>query len=392
MTEGKKNWQIRSLIVPVFLPSLMFSAGEAGLIPILPTIASKLGADLPTAGFVTGLAMVGTLVFDLPAARLVSRIGERRAMMFAALVAALSMVGAYFAPNLFALGVSVFFAGSMLSIFGLARHGYLTEVVPFSHRARTLAILGGMFRGGAFLGPALAALVIFLVDEQSVFVMCAFFCLSSAVLLLFVPADRMQDTPSTHGGSTWEIAKRERSKLATIGVASAILGAMRTTRQVGLPLWGIYIGLHPGTIALFIGIAGAIDFALFYSSGQIMDKWGRRFAVVPTLVGMAVTHLALLLAHDAGSFLWVAIAMSLANALGSGIILTLGADLAPADARNEFLAAFRLLVDAGVAVTPILISTMAATIALPGAMVVMSTISLYGAVVAWRYLPRFGIK
>lgn len=52
-------------------------------------------------------------------------------------------------------------------------------------------------------------------------------------------------------------------------------------------------------------------------------------------------------AHDETSFLWVAIAMSLANALGSGIVLTIGADLAPADARSEFLGAYRLLVDSG---------------------------------------------
>jgi len=91
-------------------------------------------------------------------------------------------------------------------------------------------------------------------------------------------------------------------------------------------------------------------------------------------------------------FLIVCIAMSLANTLGSGIVLTLGADLAPPDARNQFLAAYRLEVDAGVAVTPILLSGLTLAISLPGAVLVFSGLSVVGAWLGWRYLPKFGIK
>ena len=92
------------------------------------------------------------------------------------------------------------------------------------------------------------------------------------------------------------------------------------------------------------------------------------------------------------AFLTIVIFMALANGLGSGIVLTVGADLAPIDGRNEFLAGYRLLVDTGAAVTPIIISTVAAAVALPAALGTMATISLVGAGMAWRYLPKFGIR
>jgi MFS family permease len=143
---------------------------------------------------------------------------------------------------------------------------------------------------------------------------------------------------------------------------------------------------------LIIGIAGAVDFALFYVSGQIMDRFGRRWAVVPSLVGLAVTHVALIFALSEPAFLWVAIAMSIANATGSGIVLTIGADLAPEGQRNEFLAAYRLLIDSGQAVTPLLVSGMTLAASLPVAIVVMSGVSLIGAGLGWKYLPKFGIR
>jgi MFS family permease len=188
------------------------------------------------------------------------------------------------------------------------------------------------------------------------------------------------------------VARREWRKLATVGTAATILGSIRTVRQVGLPLWGVFIGLHPGAVSLAIGIAGLLDFVLFYSSGQIMDRWGRRWAIMPTLVGMALAHFALIYAHTDAWFIVVCLVMSLANGLGSGIVLTLGADLAPHDARNEFLAAYRLQVDTGVAITPALLSVLTVAITLPGAIVAFSGLSMFGAWLGWRYLPRFGIR
>jgi len=385
-------FKIRSLALPVFVPSLLFSAGEASLIPILPSAAERLGADLPTAGFIAGLTMMGMVFFDIPSSRIVNRLGERKAMILAAVIAAACITGAFFSTTIWMLGISVFAAGSMASIFALARHAFLAEFVPFDFRARSLSILGGMFRGGAFLGPMVGASVVFAFGASWVYILSLLFCLAAALVLAIVPADSIQDTPADTHTSPWKMFVQERNKLSTVGLTATILAMLRTVRQIGLPLWGLYIGMHPGTVSLFIGIAGALDFCLFYVSGQIMDRFGRRWAVVPSLVGMALTHVALVFAHTPTLFLVVALAMSLANATGSGVVLTLGADLAPAGQRNEFLAAYRLMIDAGVALTPVMLSALTVGITLTGAVGVFAALSLVGAGMGWRFMPKYGIR
>mgnify|MGYP000505856243 CR=1 FL=1 len=88
MTKTAKPFQIKSLIYPVFLPSFLFSVGEAGLIPVIPASAEALGADIATAGIIAGLGMMGTLFADIPAVKFVNFFGERKAMILASAMAA----------------------------------------------------------------------------------------------------------------------------------------------------------------------------------------------------------------------------------------------------------------------------------------------------------------
>jgi MFS family permease len=202
----------------------------------------------------------------------------------------------------------------------------------------------------------------------------------------------MADTPPNQGHSIFYIAKREGYKLRTLGLAATTLTIARTARTIGLPLWALYINVPVETAALYIGLAGALDFALFYTSGQVVDRFGRLWAAVPTLAGMAISLFALTFAKDATGFLIAALALSLSNALGSGLVMVIGADLAPKDARNEFLAFYRLMVDGGIAMTAPAISIMTLLFGLPVALAGISVITLGGAFGMWRYIPKFEIS
>jgi MFS family permease len=234
----------------------------------------------------------------------------------------------------------------------------------------------------------IGAALITLFDMTAVYWSAVIFCALAALVLVFVKPDVMPNTPGTTRGATWMVAKRESKKLATLGVVSAIMGGLRTARLVGLPLWALHIGLSPAATALYIGIAGAVDLALSYSSGAIMDRFGRRWSALPTLLGLSLTFSLLTLASDSTTFLAVAVFMSLANGVGSGIILVIGSDLAPKGERNEFLASYRLLVDTGVAATPILISVITALFGIATAMFTLTGAGIVGAAMAHRYLPR----
>jgi hypothetical protein len=87
-------------------------------------------------------------------------------------------------------------------------------------------------------------------------------------------------------------------------------------------------------------------------------------------------------------FLAITIILSMANAFSSGLVLVLGADAAPDDARSEFLASFRLLIDTGSAVTsPLMSALIVITGALAPAMAFFSGLGLVGFWMAGKHLP-----
>ena len=382
----------RKLIFPVFLPSFLFSTAEFGIIPSVPATAELLGADLATAGVITSMMMIGRLCADIPAAKFVDFFGERKAMILASLISALGILSSLFAVNLFMLGAGVFLVGSSAAVFGLARLAWMTEHVPIEVRARSLSILGGMFRAGSFAGPFIGALLIQYVSIQAVYYLPLVLCGLAAIILASTKSEPDQMKNASSLKETYLVAKRESKKLATLGVASSILSALRGTRMVGLPLIALALHIPAEQASLYIAYAGALDFAMFYLSGQIMDRFGRSFAAVPTLLGLGITHFLTPLATDGNTFLTLALLMSLANGIGSGVIMVIGADLAPKDKRNEFLASYRLLVDFGDAAAPSVLSALTIPLGLAAAMSCFGVLGIVGAGLMFKYIPVYAVS
>jgi MFS family permease len=382
-----ENFKKRSLALPVYLPSLLFEAALSALLPILPASATEYGFDLAAAGAVTAAAMLGTLLFELPASSIVNRLGERTSMIVATVIAAFfGFLGflnlGYWPLLLIAMGF-----GAMFSLFGLSRHSQLAAQVPVSHRAKAMSLLGGSFRGGAALGPILGSLAVAQFGTESAYLVASALCLVAMVAVTAVPKNRLQSPPSGQHGNVWEVAKRERAKLLTLGMASAIISAGRTIRMIGLPLLAIQLGIDPATASLIFGVTGVIDFALFYVSGLIMSRWGKFWSSVPTLLALGVSYLFAFMVTDLNTFWVLAALTALANAASAGINMVLGADLAPDGARSEFLAAFRMMTSGGVVLAPLMITTLTALIALPAALAITGLLNFYGAFLFWKYLP-----
>jgi MFS family permease len=378
-------------VLPVYLPSFLFSTAEFGIVPSIPATVFLFTENLAAAGLITGLLMIGRLVADLPAAKLIDFLGERKAMILAAATGAIGILPSLFAFNLFMLGAGVFLVGAGSAVFGLARLSWMTEHVPIAIRARALSVLGGMFRAGSFVGPSVAAVVITVFSVQAVFLLPLILCGLAVFILIFAKGGDNIARNSSSFKETIAVARREGKKLATLGVASSILSALRGTRMIGLPLLAVALEIPAEQASLFIGIAGALDFAMFYLSGQIMDRFGRSWAAVPTLAGLGLAHLIVGIAIDANTFLLLALLMSLANGIGSGVIMVLGADLAPPDKRSEFLASYRLLVDFGDAAAPLILAPLVVAVGLTGAMAGFGFLGFIGAGLMYKYIPRYTV-
>lgn len=418
----------------IYGPTILFGIGEGAVVPLIPIVATKLGADLATSGLVASALVVGQLCGNIPAGWLVVRIGERLTMAFAGTLALVGVLGLIFAPSLGLLTASVFLIGICAAAFGLARHAFMTTKVPFTFRARALALLGGSFRFGMFVGPFLAVLLLGLTGTEASAAWAFAVCLVACVLLVLLGPDPEQsfDDEMTRGATSArsgvllqqpadtgeavtgsiklpnedaEVSYRDRSEgvfrtmvryrrvLARLGTAAASLAAVRSARQVVLPLWGISIGLDAHTISLVVGVAGAIDFALFYASGQVMDRFGRLWAVLPSMLLMGAGFVALAFTHElpdaAMWFAMFAAVIGVGNGLSSGILMTLGADVAPQHEPAPFLSSWRTMNDAGGATAPVIFSLLAAVASIGFATGAMGVIALFGAFGFWRWVPKF---
>ncbi|MEJ1923285.1 MFS transporter [Microbacterium sp. KHB019] len=398
----------------VYLPTVLFSMGEGAVIPLIPVIAANMGADVAAAALVASALVVGQLCGNLPAGWAVARIGERFTMVIAGVISMAAVIGMVLAPVIAVFAASVFLLGFCAAAFGLARHAFMTTRVPLEFRARALSLLGGSFRLGVFVGPFVTALLLQVFGDEHAAIWFFLVCLVvMVVLVLFGPdpektiaplsssSPLAEDSGEAVSGSIPTLERvgifrtmwRFRGVLGRLGLAAACLSAVRSARQVVLPLWGVSLGLDAQTIALVVGVSGAIDFALFYASGQVMDRFGRLWAAMPAMVLMGAGFLALAFTHDGdAAVLWfgmLAAVLGVGNGLSSGILLTLGADVAPKHDPAPFLGSWRTLTDAGGAAAPLIVSAVTAVSSLSAAAGLMGAVGLLGALGFIRWIPRF---
>lgn len=405
----------------IYGPTLLFALGEGAVIPLIPVIANRLGADVAVAALVAAALVVGQLCGNIPAGWAVARFGERITMGVAGIVVLAGLTGIVFAGSLLFFTAAVFLIGFCAASFALARHSFMTTRVPLHFRARALSLLGGTFRLGMFVGPFISAALLAVFAEESASIVFFAVCQVATILLVFLGPDPERAVPVGGGAAArrepdardaedtgeavtgaipiveragvFRTMWRFRGVLARLGLAAASLSAVRSARQVVLPLWGVSLGLDAGTIAVVVGVSGAIDFALFYASGQVMDRFGRLWAALPAMVLMGSGFLALATTHDlVSAAMWYSLfaaVLGVGNGLSSGILLTLGADIAPPTEPAAFLGSWRTLTDAGGAVAPLIVSALTAASSLSVGVAAMGVIAAVGAIGFVRWVPRY---
>ncbi|MGQ7785897.1 MFS transporter [Nesterenkonia sp. K-15-9-6] len=389
---------LQAVVLGALVPAFIFSIGIGAMLPVIAPHAVQQGAPLAVAGVIAAMLPVGQILADIPAGALAARIGDRRAMLAAGGLAGLGLLAAAAAPTLVTLGLAVLLVGAANAVFHLARHSYLTEITPALHRARVLSTLGGVHRIGQFVGPFLGAVVLHAGDLRLVFVLAAGTAAAATVTVALArpdPSAETLDAPvagdSRRRPRLAAVLGQHRRLLLTLGAPVLLVGAIRGARQQVIPLWGEHIGLDPATISIIFGIAGGIDMLLFYPAGKIMDRFGRLWIGVPAMITLGVAMALVPLTHSTIQMVWVAVALGLGNGLGSGIMMTVASDVAPSQGRPQFLGAWRLLQDLGIAAGPLIVASGAVLGSLAAGIWVAAAMGPCAAGALQRWLPQWSV-
>ena len=398
--------------VQIYAPSTVYAVGLGAMTPALAVAALALGLDAARAAAVVLLVGLGSLVANGPASALAARAGERVTMVVSA---GLGTVGAGLAwattagvssgpsaagvaePGRLALFLAAVLAVGMAGAgFNLARQAYLAVAVPATHRARAMSTLGGTVRIGTFLGPFLGAAAQAPLGLDGAFAAAAAAMAVGALLCL-----RIRDLPVPASGPAageepgpagrprlLDVARARRGALLTAGFGVVAVSAARAARNAVIPLWATHLGLDAATASLVFGLAGAADLLLFYPSGRLMDRFGRRAVAVPCLTLLGAGFLTVSLTREPTAFAAAAVLLGIGNGFGAGIVMTLGADHSPPNARAPFLGLWRSMSDAGMLAGPLLLSGATAAAGLAVGVGSLAVVCGLGAVVFAAVLPR----
>ncbi|MFT4127857.1 MAG: MFS transporter [Gordonia sp. (in: high G+C Gram-positive bacteria)] len=384
------DFRLRDIAVTAYGPSVLFGLAEGAMLPVITLSAIDRGANAAVAAFVAALLGIGSIISNIPSGVLATRVGERMSMVIAAALSALGLVLCIVPGDLWVYGAGVLLIGCASSVFSLARQSYLTERVPVRMWARALSTLGGSMRVGVFVGPFAGAAVMHVFGVTSAYVVALIAVVGAGAIAYTVPDldERAGGAGAAAKVTTVGMLRRYWTLFLTLGLAILLLSAIRQTRQIVIPLWADHIGLTPASASVIYGIAGAIDAATFYPAGKVMDRWGRRAVAVPCMLLMGVSFLLMPLTHGFGTLVLVALLMGFSNGIGSGIVMTLGADVSPSVGRPTFLGLWRELADAGSGIGPVILSAVTGFATLGAGIVVSGLIGFAAAAALYRWIPR----
>jgi MFS family permease len=365
------------LVVGVYVPTMLLSLAQGLLIAVLPLYAASFGVGYGLVGLATSATAIGTLVTDVPAGAALGRVGMKRAMIAGSALVTVSTLALVWSQQFPSLVGLRFLAGIGAAAWAISRHAYVTEAIPVEQRGQALSTFGGINRLGLFGGPAIGGLLANAAGINATFAMSAALSgvalVLAALLLKPLPASSAPTRAAHRWRLVWTGLRRDARDLTAAAVAQTLGQIIRAGRFLIIPLWGAeQLGLDAAQIGLIVTAGAILDVSMFIPAGMLMDRFGRKVAAVPSFALMALGIGLIPFTWDFTTLLLAAMLVGLGNGLGAGLMMTLGADLAPPGATGEFLGIWRLIGDIGSVAGPLMVGIVAAAVGLAGGAWVLS--------------------
>ena len=357
---NNRNFSRVSLILPIYIPAFLLAIGGGIISPTLSIYVKSFELSYTLTTVVLAVGVLG----NIPAGILVERLGRKPSMLLGLVLIGLSTLGMGMARNFFQLIGAQLLGGIGYALWMLARHAYMTDVIPIANRGRALALFGGVNRMGTFAGQFCS---IFLgVNLRLPFFIYAGIVILNLFLCFFFIPETQRATTEVAGKRTpylkqlLEISRQHARLLATAGIGQVCVQTLRRGCNIIIPLYADeVVGLTTQQVRSVVMISSAVDMSMFPIAGYMMDRFGRRYATVP---GICIFATGMVLMPFTGTFTWLLLAatfMRMGNGIASGTMMTLGADLAPREGTGEFLGLWRLTGDFGGSAGPVIVGNLA---------------------------------
>ena len=380
-------------LLALYLPWLLTAIAQGLILPVLPLYAKSFEASFALVGLVVAGQGIGTLLADLPTSLLLHRFSYKTVAMMGLVAIGISRALLFIAPTIHIVLLLCILAGAGRALFFISQTVYITETVAPRRRGRAIAIFGGLMRVGVFIGPVIGGFVGAYLGLRSVFLLNALLIISALVALFTLMPNRSQAETkaarAVHHHSLLRTMRQHAHVLRAAGLGQILDMLTRYGRMVIIPLYAAdELGLGVEYIGLIESFSYGLDMMFFYPAGWVMDRLGRKYAIIPSFVTQGVGLALIPLTASAGGILFVVALLGIGNGIGSGTMMTLGSDLAPANARGDFLGVWRFIGDFGMVGGPLLVGNMADLFTLGGSALLLAVASLSAAGIFGFFVPE----
>ena len=384
----------RRLFLSVYVPTICFAIATQAAMVLLPLyIVDRFGGTpgaLALASFVVGMRGLGMLLGDLPSGALTTKFGDKPIMILGAGGVGVTCMMFALSSNAIFLVVLTLLYGVANAAWLLARLSFISDTCSVQEKGRVIALMAGIQRGGGIVGPLVGGIVASFYGYQAALILIGFVAFLGVIPIVLATSNvrSVEVAVGKHHHRLKKVVREHWRLFATAGTGATALMMLRGSRQLVLPLFGHALGLDPAQIGLVFSITSALDMAMFYPAGVVMDKYGRKWAAVPGTLVLALGLCLLPLATGFWSLTLVGLLMAAANGLSTGVLMAMGSDYSPATNRGEFLGVWRLTCDLGFAGGPLLVGLFIGMMGLSLATICVAAVGFAGGVVMGLTAPE----
>ena len=388
--------KLHPLTFTIYLPSALMAVVRGMLSVLLPLFALReLEASYGLVGIVVAGQSLGMLFMDLPGGMVLERLHGKRTMLVGLIMSTFSGFALSWSNSVPEAVAYLLIMGAGLSLYSLARHAFVAETMNVAERGRAISWLGGANRIGQTIGPILAGVLAAAIGSRLTFMVAgAILGLSWVAVLVYMPQVTLTSMakPLSLGAYLRQLGRTTRENgrvLSSAGLAQLLAQMVRQARSIIIPLYAADIlGLDEVAIGSIMSWMSLLDTSLFYPAGVIMDRFGRKFAIVPSFMLQGICLILIPLTTGYYALLAVACGIGLANGISSGTMMTLGADLAPIDQRGEFLSLWRVVGSSGFSLSPLVAGAIADALTLAPATLVLGATGMLASFIFARFVPE----
>ena len=372
----------KRLVLPVYFPTLLTAIVQSALAILLPLYMLELGHSIATASYIVAFRGIGLLLTDVPAGIFANRFGDKPSMLFGCFcsMAAMGLLG--FTDDKGLIIFASILSGSSVSFTLLGRTSYLADSVINAERGRAIALMAGLQRAGALLGPLLFGAIAKYLSYQAAFMIMSVLVTAAFLSIsLFAIHHETTHRKKVPVAAMFGVVTAYRKLLLSIGLGGLGLMMLRSARILLFPVFGHTLGMDEVMIGLLFSLSSVVDMLMFYPAGQVMDINGRKWTAVPGTVLLSVSVAVLPFVPSITGMFLFAIISGLGNGITTGVLLTIGSDIAPDTERGQFLGVWRLLLDAGHTASPLIVGSLSEVASLSLATLSISIVGMTGAVI-----------